>query len=345
MDIRTNYSLKAHNTFGMDVTADCYIEYETRPDLLQIVKMANRGDIPRPLLHIGGGSNLLFTKDFHGTVLRSRIMGIDRIDNGSTLKVGAGVVWEDLCDFCAKEGIWGIENLSIIPGEVGGAVAQNIGAYGVEIKDVVQSVEAFSLLTGEKRIFSNAECRFGYRDSIFKTEFSDWAIVTATLALSYNPNPNIEYGELRKVIARYHHRKDPQTVDIRYVTQMDIREAIIEIRSSKLPDPAELGSAGSFFKNPIVSESTYERIAAAHPDAPRYPQPDGSIKLSAAWLIDKCGWKGVSLKGARCYEKQPLVIVNSGNATASDIMELAKDIQESVRNEFGVDLKPEVKYI
>lgn len=344
MNIQSYYSLKGHNTFGLDAVADCYIEYETRPDLMQIVKMANMGNLPRPLLHIGKGSNLLFTKDFHGTILRSKIKGIERIDNGSTLKVGAGVVWEDLCEFCAKEGIWGIENLSIIPGEVGGAIAQNIGAYGVEIKDVVQSVEAFSLTTGEKRIFSNNECKFGYRDSVFKTEYSDWAIVTATLALSYNPNPQIEYGELRNVIAKYHHRT-PDTIDIRYVTQMDIREAIIEIRSSKLPDPNEIGSAGSFFKNPVVTQEQYERFIAQNPDAPVYPQPDGSIKLSAAWMIDRCGWKGIVHKGAKCYEKQPLVIVNNGNAKASDIVELASAIQTSVHKTFGIDLKQEVKYI
>lgn len=344
MNIQNDYSLRDHNTFRMDVQADCYIEYETRPDLLQIISMARKGNIPTPLLHIGGGSNLLFTQDFHGTILRSKIKGIDRIDGSSMLKVGAGVVWEDLCEFCANEGIWGIENLSIIPGEVGGAVAQNIGAYGVEIKDVIHSVEAYSLTTGEKRIFTNKECKFGYRTSIFKSEFSEWAIVTATFDLSYNPKPNIEYGELKNVIAKYHHRT-PETVDIRYVTQLDIREAIIEIRSAKLPDPNEIGSAGSFFKNPIVEPAVYEAIAAHYPDAPQYPQPDGTIKLSAAWLIDKCGWKGACHKGACCYPKQPLVIINNGNAKASDIIELAHAIQVSVLHTFGVDLKPEVKYI
>lgn len=344
MNIQNHYPLRNNNTFGMDAIADCYIEYDTRPELLQIIRMANKGMIPRPLLHIGRGSNILFTWDFHGTVLRSKITGIDRIDGAAMLKVGAGVNWESLCDFCAKEGIWGIENLSTIPGEVGGAVVQNIGAYGVELKDVIYSVEAYSLTTGERKIFNNNECKFGYRKSVFSTQYSDWAVVTATFNLSYNPRPNIEYGELRKVIAGYHHRK-PEQVDIRYVTQMDIREAIIEIRSAKLPDPEKIGSAGSFFKNPYVEQSVYENIAREFPDAPHYPQPDGRIKLSAAWLIDKCGWKGAVHKGACCYEKQPLVIVNTGHAKASDIIELAHEIQVSVANRFGVELKPEVKYI
>lgn len=344
MDIRNHYSLKGNNTFGMDVVADCYIEYDTRPELLQIIRMVGHGQLPKPLLHIGAGSNILFTQDFHGTVLRSKIKGIDRVDKAALLKVGAGEKWEDVCDFCAREGIWGIENLSIIPGEVGGAVAQNIGAYGVEIKDVIQSVEAYSLTTGEKKIFTNNECKFGYRTSVFNTQYSDWAIITATLDLSYNPKPNIEYGELKNVIAKYHHRK-PEQVDIRYVTQMDIREAILEIRGAKLPDPKNLGNAGSFFKNPYVEKNVYEAIAKDFPDAPHYPQPDGREKLSAAWLIDKCGWKGAVHKGAKCYDKQPLVIVNTGNAKATDIMELAREIQVSVYNRFGVNLKPEVKYV
>ena len=294
----------------------------------------------RCLLHIGAGSNFLFTKDFDGVVLHSRICfarALEEDAEGVNIEVGAGIVMDDLIAQVADMGLYGLENLSHIPGEVGASAVQNVGAYGVEAKDVIREVHAVAVESGEECVFSNADCRFGYRDSIFKNEWKGQYIITSVVFhLSKQPQPNLDYGNLRQALAG----KEP--------TPMNIREAVIAIRKQKLPEPAELGSAGSFFKNPIISPEHFQTILQhEHKKAaeiPHFETADG-IKIPAAWLIEQCGWKGMRQGGAQVYEKQPLVIVNTGNATAQDIITLAADITKSIEKRFQITLHPEVNLI
>lgn len=292
------------------------------------------------LLHIGAGSNLLFTKDFDGVVLHSRICfarALEEDAEGVNIEVGAGIVMDDLIAQVADMGLYGLENLSHIPGEVGASAVQNVGAYGVEAKDVIREVRAVAVESGEECVFSNADCRFGYRDSIFKNEWKGQYIITSVVFhLSKQPQPRLDYGNLRQALAG----KEP--------TPMNIREAVIAIRKQKLPEPAELGSAGSFFKNPIISSEHFQTILQQEhktaEEIPHFETADG-IKILAAWLIEQCGWKGKRQGGAQVYEKQPLVIVNTGNATAQDIITLAADITESIAQRFQITLHPEVNLI
>lgn len=292
------------------------------------------------LLHIGAGSNLLFTKDFDGVVLHSRICfarALEEDAEGVNIEVGAGIVMDDLIAQVADMGLYGLENLSHIPGEVGASAVQNVGAYGVEAKDVIREVHAVAVESGEECVFSNADCRFGYRDSIFKNEWKGQYIITSVVFhLSKQPQPHLDYGNLRQALAG----KEP--------TPMNIREAVIAIRKQKLPEPEELGSAGSFFKNPIITHEHFQTILQQEQktaaELPHFETADG-IKIPAAWLIEQCGWKGKRQGGAQVYEKQPLVIVNTGNATAQDIITLAADITESIAQRFHITLHPEVNYI
>ena len=292
------------------------------------------------LLHIGAGSNLLFTKDFDGVVLHSRICfarALEEDAEGVNIEVGAGIVMDDLIAQVADMGLYGLENLSHIPGEVGASAVQNVGAYGVEAKDVIREVRAVAVESGEECVFSNADCRFGYRDSIFKNEWKGQYIITSVVFhLSKQPQPRLDYGNLRQALAG----KEP--------TPMNIREAVIAIRKQKLPEPEELGSAGSFFKNPIITHEHFQTILQqehkTEAEIPHFETGDG-IKIPAAWLIEQCGWKGMRQGGAQVYEKQPLVIVNTGNATAQDIITLAADITESIAQRFQITLHPEVNYI
>ena len=292
------------------------------------------------LLHIGAGSNLLFTKDFDGVVLHSRICfarALEEDAEGVNIEAGAGIVMDDLIAQVADMGLYGLENLSHIPGEVGASAVQNVGAYGVEAKDVIREVHAVAVESGEECVFSNADCRFGYRDSIFKNEWKGQYIITSVVFhLCKQPQPRLDYGNLRQALAG----KEP--------TPMNIREAVIAIRKQKLPEPAELGSAGSFFKNPIISPEHFQTILQQEQktaaEIPHFETADG-IKIPAAWLIEQCGWKGKRQGGAQVYEKQPLVIVNTGNATAQDIITLAAEITESIVQRFQITLHPEVNYI
>ena len=292
------------------------------------------------LLHIGAGSNLLFTKDFDGVVLHSRICfarALEEDAEGVNIEVGAGIVMDDLIAQVADMGLYGLENLSHIPGEVGASAVQNVGAYGVEAKDVIREVHAVAVESGEECVFSNADCRFGYRDSIFKNELKGQYIITSVVFhLSKQPQPRLDYGNLRQALAG----KEP--------TPMNIREAVIAIRKQKLPEPEELGSAGSFFKNPIIPSEHFQTILRQEQktaeEVPHYETANG-IKIPAAWLIEQCGWKGKRQGGAQVYEKQPLVIVNTGNATAQDIITLAADISDSIEQRFQITLYPEVNYI
>ena len=391
--IRTEYykDLTKMNTFGMKVKARCFIEYDSVADLVDI----EFGDLARPVLHIGGGSNLLFTDDFKGTVLHSKINFIEILDEchrdkGRVLvSVGSGVVFDDFCAWAAKEGLWGVENLSYIPGEVGASAVQNIGAYGVEVKDVIHKVYCYDTVEEEFVSFSVEECGYGYRDSIFKDpEIKGRYIVThVVFSLSSEPQPKLDYGHLRDAVAEaMSHSCDPRprelghplagggmshpcdnasdTVadchfersgsgDEKSLTPEMIRKVIIKIRKEKLPEPSVMGSAGSFFKNPVITMEHYLRIEAAAkaehgPDykVPHYDLPDGMVKVPAAWMIEQCGWKGRRSGGAAVYEKQPLVIVNyTGEAYPEEIIGLERRIIASVKAKFDVELHPEVEHI
>lgn len=330
-----NQSLKEHNTFGLDAKAAALVSYDSEDDIPQVLDRLR--ELPKPVLHIGRGSNLLFTKDFPGTILHSEIEYIhEESTSGDSvlIRVGSGVVWDDFCREMASRELYGTENLSYIPGEVGAAAVQNIGAYGAEVSQVVESVDTVEIATGAKRIFENSECAYGYRDSIFKNSLSGQYIVVSVLfRLSKVPNVDLEYGAL----------KDLKALG-RIPSAMEVRQKVIEIRRSKLPDPLELGSAGSFFKNPVVSAEKFESLRSKWPEIPHYDVADG-VKIPAAWMIEQCGWKGKSIGGAAVYERQPLIIVNKGGATPGDIVSLASAVRSSVKEKFGVEINPEVNYI
>ena len=350
------------NTFGMKVKARCFIEYDSVADLVDV----EFEELARPVLHIGGGSNLLFTDDFKGTVLHSKINFIEILDEfeGTTkvdgtsssdmqqdvlVSVGSGVVFDDFCDWAAKEGLWGVENLSYIPGEVGASAVQNIGAYGVEVKDVIRTVYCYDTVEEEFVKFDVSECEYGYRDSIFKNpEIKGRYIVThVVFALSRTPQPKLEYGHLETAV------KEAQSAKDSPLTPALIRKVIIKIRKEKLPEPSVVGSAGSFFKNPVISAEHFAKIEAAAKaehgadcKVPHYDLPDGTVKVPAAWMIEQCGWKGRRSGGAAVWDKQPLVIVNyTGDAYPEEIIGLERRIIDSVKNKFGVELHPEVEHI
>ena len=345
--IKTEYykDLTKMNTFGMKVKARCFMEYDSVADLVDI----EFEELARPVLHIGGGSNLLFTDDFKGTVLHSMIDFIEVISDEESspvlVSVGSGVVFDDFCAWAAKEGLWGVENLSYIPGEVGASAVQNIGAYGVEVKDVIHKVYCYDTVEEEFVSFGVEECGYGYRDSIFKNpEIKGRYIVThVVFALSRTPQPKLEYGHLKEAVAGAASTLTPALV----------RKEIIRIRKEKLPEPSVMGSAGSFFKNPVISKEQFEGIEAAAkaehgPDVtvPHYDLPDNMVKVPAAWMIEQCGWKGRRSGGAAVYQKQPLVIVNyTGEAFPEEIIGLEKRIIASVKAKFGVELHPEVEHI
>lgn len=325
------------------------VEYDSFEELASFFSDERlAAEMPLPMLHIGGGSNLLFTGDFAGTVLHSNIRFIE--DNGDgTVRVGAGVVWDDFCEWCAEKGLWGPENLSLIPGETGAAAVQNIGAYGREVKDIIIEVECYDILRKRKAVIPNAECRYAYRDSMFKNEDKGRYIVTSVLfGLSRDYAPELDYGHVREAAATAYGR---EFVEMRKLTPRHIRNLVIEIRKSKLPDPADIGSAGSFFRNPFVLPEQYAKVAEiasreALGTVPHFVMDEGLIKIPAAWLIEKCGWKGYRNGNVGVYEKQPLVLVNlTGKASPKELLKLEKDISASVLDKFGIDLRPEVEHI
>ena len=315
----------------MDVKADRLIEFANEDEL----KSALTGAV-KPLLFMGGGSNLLFLNNYSGTVLHSVIDNINIVaedDNSVSVRVGSGVVWDDFVAYCVEKGWWGVENLSLIPGEVGASAVQNIGAYGVEVKDVLQSIEAISVDDLSKRIFTNAECNYAYRDSIFKKSLKGKYVITyVTYRLSKKANPNIGYGALKSVLAENPSLKE-------------IRDAIIAVRNSKLPDPKVYGNAGSFFMNPVIPMEQFVALQSRYPDIPSYPASDGYIKVPAGWLIEKSGWKGKSLGNAAVYEKQALVLINRGGATGMEVKHLADTVIADIKEIFGITLHAEVNYI
>ena len=345
--IKTEYykDLTKMNTFGMRVKARCFIEYDSVADLVDI----EFEELARPVLHIGGGSNLLFTDDFKGTVLHSKIDFIEVLEGGEEVlvSVGSGVVFDDFCAWAAKEGLWGVENLSYIPGEVGASAVQNIGAYGVEVKDVIRKVYCYDTQEEEFVHFDVEECGYGYRDSIFKNpEIKGRYIVThVVFTLSRTPQPKLDYGHLNDAVKT--------AAGDGPLAPALIRRVIIKIRKEKLPEPSVMGSAGSFFKNPVISAEHFARIEAAAkaehgPDykVPHYDLPDSTIKIPAAWMIEQCGWKGKRSGNAAVYDKQPLVIVNyTGEAYPEEIIGLERRIIGSVKAKFDVELHPEVEHV
>ena len=329
-----NYSLLQHNTFGMKVRAKRFFEYKSVEELQQLIKSV---PIDEPLLHIGGGSNLLFTGDYEGTILHSAIKGIevvDETDDNILVRVGAGVVWDDFVAYCCEHNWGGVENLSLIPGEVGASAVQNIGAYGSEAKDTIALVEAVELRTGQLRVLGNAECNYAYRQSIFKQELKGkYAITYVTYKLDKHPVLKLDYGNIRTELQSKEH-----------VTISDVRQAIIDIRSTKLPDPKLLGNAGSFFMNPVVSREKFLSIQKDYPQMPFY-EVDNGVKIPAGWMIEQCGWKGKSLGRAAVHDKQALVLINLGGATSNEIIALSDAVCKSVKDKFGVDIHPEVNFI
>ena len=328
------YSLLPYNTFGIDVSASRFLEYASVAELKEYIA---QGAVTTPFLHIGGGSNLLFTKDYDGLILHSRIGGIEVTAEDSqtvSLRVGAGVVWDDFVACCVEHGWSGAENLSLIPGEVGASAVQNIGAYGVEVKDLITAVETVNV-QGYGRVYSVEECEYAYRSSIFKRPENKSVFVTyVRFRLSKEERYTLDYGTIRQELAKY----PAPTLPI-------VRKVIIEIRESKLPDPKVMGNAGSFFMNPIVAKEKLEALQRDYPRIPYYELPDGRVKIPAGWMIDQCGWKGKSLGPAAVHDKQALVLVNRGGAKGSDIVALSDAVRASVRDKFGIDIHPEVNVI
>lgn len=338
MEIKNDFSLQKFNTFGIEAFAKYFIELHNYKDVIEFVESG----IYKKEKHLilGGGSNLLFTENFDGIVIKVNIGGINVVKEDANffwIKAGSGVIWHELVKNCIKANFGGIENLSLIPGTVGAAPIQNIGAYGVEIKDTFEALEAINLQNGEKRYFRNQECQFGYRDSIFKNELKDKYLITnVVLRLAKNPVLNTKYGKIQETL---------QTMGKDNFTIQDVSDAIIKIRRSKLPDPEIVGNAGSFFKNPIISKEMLSAIKQSYPEIPSYNLIENKHKIPAGWLIEKCNLKGMKHKGAAVHQNQALVLINENNAKGRDVLELSMKIQQHVKNSFGLLLEPEVRIL
>lgn len=331
---KNNFPLLNYNTFGIDVTASRFIEYDTVADLRMLIAEKR---FRQPWLHIGGGSNLLFLNNYEGTVLHSGIKTMEitaETPDAVCIKVGAGVVWDDFVAYCVEKQWYGAENLSIIPGEVGASAVQNVGAYGVEAKDLISEVYTINT-KGEERIFTNAECRFAYRYSMFKEQANKNVIIThVCFCLKKHETYTLDYGTIRKELETY--------PDVSLDT---VREIIIRIRRSKLPDPTVMGNAGSFFMNPVVPNDKFQRLYLLYPDMPHYRVENDMVKIPAGWLIEQAGWKGKALGPAAVYDKQALVLVNKGGATGADILNLSDAVRGAVKERFDIDIHPEVKTV
>jgi UDP-N-acetylmuramate dehydrogenase len=333
MEIFENYSLKNHNSFQLDASCRYFASCLVEEDLLQLIQTGSL--INENVFLIGSGSNVLFTKDFDGLVVHYGFKSYDIISEENQyidVKVGAGVVWDDFVSYCVENNWYGVENLSLIPGEVGACAVQNIGAYGVEICESILTVEGYDLLSGEKKNLAVKDCAYGYRDSIFKHALKGRFMITSVIfRLSKDKKFVLEYGDVKKELEKY-----PE------LNLDSVREVIIGIRNAKLPDPKVLGNAGSFFKNPVISSSQYMDLKAKYPEIPSYIIDDHTYKIPAGWLIEKSGWKGKSHGNAAVHEKQALVLVNKGDATGNEIWTLAQKIVESVKSQFNIEISPEV---
>lgn len=334
-----HYSLLAHNTFGIPAFADCFIEYSSNEELQSAISYHRDHCKGLPLLHIGAGSNLLFLNDFHGLVLHSNIHGVQILEKGLDhvlVRVGGGMVWDKWVEYSLSQGWYGLENLSLIPGEVGASAVQNIGAYGAEAAQFIRKVECVDLLNGSFQVFDVQECDYGYRHSVFKTiHRNSFAVTHVQFELSLCFKPNLSYHGLSAALQAAGKMPDS-------LTAQDVRDVIIDVRQKKLPDPEVLGNAGSFFMNPVVTSDQYNRLKEIYPTIPCYRVNDNQVKIPAAWLIEQCGWKGRSLGAAAVHSEQPLVLVNTGGATGTEILDLCHCVQADVKKNFDIDLCPEV---
>ena len=332
MITENDYSLLQHNTFGIDAKCSRFVEYSSVEEAQEIARQ-----LDGTYLLIGAGSNLLLTGDFNGTVVHSAIKGIEtQID--SRIRCGSGETWDEVVAWCVGHHLYGAENLSLIPGEVGASAVQNIGAYGAEVKDLIVSVEAVEIGTGRLCVFSREDCQYGYRDSRFKHEWKNKYLITHVVYQLSNDESrqSTEYGNIRAELDRR---------GIQTPTAAELRQVVIDIRNAKLPDPKVMGNAGSFFMNPVVSREKFEALLAKYPQMPHYYIDADHEKIPAGWMIDQCGWKGRSLGRAGVHDKQALVLVNRGGATGQEIVDLCNTIRADVQEKFGIDIHPEVNII
>jgi len=329
-------NLLPYNTFGISAFAEEFIDIDSVEQLQNFIKSKTI----MPILILGGGSNMLFTKNYEGIVLKSSFKGISLEKENEThvwVKAAGGENWHNLVMYCVKMNYGGIENLSLIPGTVGAAPMQNIGAYGVEIKETFDGLEAIDMATGKLQTFNNEQCQFGYRESIFKHKAKGkYFITSVTFKLNKNPKVNTSYGDIKALLTEWH---------IDNPTIVDVSNAIIKIRQSKLPNPALLGNAGSFFKNPVIDSSHFEILKKEYQDIKSFPSAKGKVKIPAAWLIEKAGWKGKRIGNIGVHEKQALVLVNYGEGTGKEVIDLAYKIIDSVIEKFGIELNTEVNII
>ncbi len=333
MTIQKNISLRPFNSFGIDVLAKYFAAFSTAEELREIVAQLSN----EKMLLLGGGSNILFTKDFDGAVVKNNLKGIELVNEDTAyyyVKAQAGENWHDFVKYCINHNYAGVENLSLIPGNTGASPIQNIGAYGVEIKDVFYELEALHLKENSLQKFSSSDCAFGYRESVFKKQYAhQFAILNITYRLRKQPLFHINYGAIEQELEK---------MGVQDLTIQAISNAVIRIRSSKLPDPQITGNAGSFFKNPVITHAQYEQLKESFPSIPGYPAQEGFIKTAAGWLIEQCGWKGYRKGDAGCYDKQALVLVNYGNAKGQEIFDLSASIIQTVMDRFGILLEREV---
>ena len=338
MKIQQQVSLRHFNTFGLEAEARYFAEPQSVEELMDLLKDNSYIQVPKFIL--SGGSNVLFTKNVDALVIHPNIKGIEKIKEDETfvwIDAGGGEVWQDLVNYCVNNNYAGIENMSLIPGTVGAAPMQNIGAYGVEVKDVIETVSAVCISTAELRIFSKEECQFGYRESVFKKELKGQYIITGVVfKLKKSPDFNIEYGDIKKTLAE---------MNVENLSIKAISDAVIRIRQSKLPDPAVIGNAGSFFKNPEIDLLKYELLRESFPEMPGYPVGPGKVKVPAGWLIEQAGWKGYREGQIGVHERQALVLINYGGGKGEDIKLLSEKIKASISDKFGISLSTEVNFI
>jgi UDP-N-acetylmuramate dehydrogenase len=334
--IQRDVSLKRYNTFGLDYRASCFSTINSEKEAISFLN--DWKSLDEPLLILGAGSNLLFIKDFEGTIIHPEIGGIvieEQKKEFIIISSGAGIIWDDLVEWTVKQGYGGLENLSLIPGTVGASPVQNIGAYGVEVRESIEKVRTISVSDGSIKEFSNEECRFSYRNSIFKAELKGKYLVTRVFfRLTTKPILKTDYGSLKEEVRK-----------LGPMSQNTVREAVIKIRRNKLPDPQTIGNAGSFFKNPVVESSVADNLLAIYPDIPYYNDIPGHKKISAGWLIDRCGWKGKRIGNTGVHDKQALVLVNYGNASGKELLDLSLEIARSVSDKFGIELQREVEVV
>ena len=343
MEFLRNCSLKEYNTFGINASAKLLVKYGSVDELLSFLEQYNKELSHLPLLHIGGGSNLLFLSDFNGIILYSEIKDVTVLSEDAEnvlVSVGAGVTHDDFVLYAIQHGWYGLENLSLIPGQVGSSAVQNIGAYGVEAGDMIKSVQTISLEDGTCRIWNHEELSYSYRHSIFKDEAvrGKYAICHVVFQLKKHFTPSLSYGGLKTSLQQRQISEETLTASL-------LRDVIIETRENKLPDPKITGNAGSFFMNPVVDKNVLHQIQEHYPNAPFYEVDAQRVKVPAGWLIEQCGWKGKALGPAAVHDKQALVLVNKGGATGRDILSLCQAVQQSVFERFGIKLSPEVNFI